>query len=84
MSTQEPRIKRVGKHASDCRAMISVKRGSWDSPWWLSPEKPEYRDAIGRRNQGSCIWHVVSCNATNCEAKLLVREDWLLKGLPNE
>lgn len=76
-------MKFLGVHAPDCRAMAEVRRGGWDTPWYFTG-KFENRDTLGRRNHGYTRWHIVACNATNCTASVLIREDWLLKGIPHE
>ena len=81
---QEARARILVPHDDDCGAMAAVRRGSWDTPWWM-PGKVEWRDAAGRKHRhGSARWHVVECNDPDCEARAIVSENDILASVPHE
>ena len=65
-------------HEKDCRACASVKRGDWDTPWSGIIKRTEYRDVLVRKHKnGHCLYYVISCNSTNCQAEKFVSAEVL-------
>ncbi len=91
LALKGPRYKLVKPHVEGCLALENVRRGFWDTPWWMPPEKCRYLDSLGRRTRyAQRRWIVLRCNTVQnpdlpggcCDAELLVREDYILTDAP--
>lgn len=68
-------IKSIHGHKRNCRAVYHVKTGDWDSVWCC----PTF-EWTGRGSSNCVI--LFSCNDTDCNAVLRVKESWILEKLP--
>lgn len=73
-------------HVKGCNALRNVESGTrwgrWDHPWGVI-EKPYTSGAYDHpKRRGSRQWFVVGCNSTECDAKLAVRFDDIMKLAP--
>jgi len=65
-------------HRKDCAALRAVRRGDWDSPWFLDECPTTYKfviyaDSLCRKNKGT--WHrwiALRCNETDCPARVRI------------
>lgn len=73
-------VKWTHKHKRGC---VSVE--TWpDQPMTLAYAHEEFRDSIGRKLRRGAIgdmWLSIRCNATDCQATALIREDVVLAAL---
>ena len=70
-------VKVLNPHRDDCNGLRMVEEGFWDSAWWLTGEC-ESRDAAGRKGARTTRWIVIECNTTDCDARAIVREGFIL------
>jgi len=75
----EKTMRTLKEHAADCRAIYSVERGDWNTPWWICGDF-EYRRSNGYAG-GSRRGMIIECNSTNCNARIWISEDDVLAAL---
>jgi len=67
----------VGKHRPGCRAVREQNEGRWKTPWSLI-HKTKFLNVLGY-GKGYHLWAEFGCNDIQCNAKLLVNEEDILK-----
>ncbi len=77
----EIKIRVLEGHRKGCTAVQAVEQGHWDTPWWM-PGRTVSRAIDGTERGDGYRFHIVECNSTRCNAKILVSERSLLAGLP--
>lgn len=80
------RLRYEQRHSPECFAMEAVTSGVWATPWWLPSmyrgDGGEWRAVDGTMRGRTTHWLRFECNATNCDAAVLVREVDLLASVP--
>lgn len=79
-------IKLVGKHKKGCLALqyTRIDAGTWPLPWaTVDRHKPVVFKNINGAGRGTTQWLQIVCNDPDCSARILLRMEWLLEGLPS-
>lgn len=66
------------RHRISCSALEAVKRGDWDSPWFMHGEVQRL-DKNGGHRSDRYRYQPFSCNTIDCGAHGIVSIDWLEK-----
>lgn len=70
------RVIQRGEHRLNCRAVVAVIDGRWDSPWAV--DRGVWRDVNGGFRGHTTLWLNLPCNDPNCSAYALVDANTLL------
>lgn len=76
------RFKLLMPHKEGCKALESVSRGVWKSPWWM-PQRVKWLAKDGTAKGSNYRWHVLECNSTDCPAIAIVSENDICEAVPH-
>ncbi len=73
------KTKLLGKHKKGCLSLKNYNTRIWDTPWAYLKKAVWLDKSGGKRGRfHKYRWWIVICNDSDCDARILVKEDDIL------